>query len=103
MLLFLPALAALSLALGRFSDGWQQVRMAEHVSQSIDVSATMNALVATLHAERGASGVYLASNGNRFAQRLAQLPELSDLLQQLGELNALRHRVDQQSVNKAGS
>ncbi|WP_166841060.1 methyl-accepting chemotaxis protein [Rheinheimera pleomorphica] len=119
LLLLLPAVAALWLALGRISDSWQQVALAEHVSQAIKASATTNALVATLQAERGASGVYLASNGNRFAQRLAQLrqqsdqrlqaflalqlPELSALQQQLGELNALRRQVDQQSINNAAS
>lgn len=119
LLLLLPALAALWLALGRFSDSWQQVRMAEHVSKSIEASATMNALVATLQAERGASGVYLASNGSRFAQRLPQLRqqsdqrlqaflalpllELSALQQQLSQLSDLRWQVDQQSITNTSS
>lgn len=117
LLLLLPALAALWLALGRLNTSWQQVSEAQHVSQAIEAAATMNALVATLQAERGASGVYLASNGNRFTQRLQQLrqqsdqrlqpflalqlPELSALQQQLRQLNELRRQIDQLSITNS--
>lgn len=119
VLLLLPALAALVLALERLNDSWQQVNVAKHVSQAIDSSVTMNALVATLQAERGASGVYLASSGKRFSERLLQLrlqsdqrlqaflalkrPELSALQQQLGQLSDLRRQVDQLSIANATS
>ncbi|MDX5407868.1 MAG: hypothetical protein LPK11_12645 [Chromatiaceae bacterium] len=66
LLLLLPAIAAVLLAMDLLYLNWQHVRTAQYVSQAIDTSVTMNKLVAALQAERGASGVYLASAGARF-------------------------------------
>lgn len=114
LLLLLPALAALWLAGGRLTASWQQVELAQHIRSSIDVSVTMNALVGTLQAERGASGVFLASSGKRFAERLTQLrqqsdqrlqvfmalrlPQLQPLQQQLQQLSELRQQIDQLAI-----
>lgn len=119
LLLLLPAIAALSLAVASLIASWQQVNLAQYVGRAIDASVTMNALVATLQAERGASGVYLASSGKRFTQRVTQLrlqsdqrlqaflalqlPELSALQQQLRQLNDLRRQVDQLSISSTQS
>lgn len=78
LLLFLPIVVALWLLVGRLTTSWQQVNLAQHVYSSIDASMVMNQLVATLQAERGASGVFLASSGAKFGQRLTQLRQQSD-------------------------
>lgn len=114
LLLFLPIVVALWLLVGRLTTSWQQVNLAQHVYSSIDASMVMNQLVATLQAERGASGVFLASSGAKFGQRLTQLrqqsdqrlqsflaiklPQLQAVQQQLQELSALRRQIDQFSI-----
>ena len=117
LLLLLPAIAAVLLAMDLLYLNWQQVRTAQYVSQAIDTSVTMNKLVAALQAERGASGVYLASAGARFTERLRQLrmqtdlslqafmalqqPELIALQQQLQQLPELRHQIDQFTLSNS--
>lgn len=119
LLLLLPVLAALWLAGGRLTASWQQVELARHIGSSIDASVTMNTLVGTLQAERGASGVFLASSGERFAERLAQLrqqsdrqlqafmalrlPQLQPLQQQLQQLSELRRQIDQLAMANTAS
>lgn len=111
LLLFLPALAALWLAGGRLTASWQQVKLSQHIITSIEASETMNRLVATLQAERGATGVFLASSGKKFAERLNQLRQQTDqrlqaflevdikelraVQQQLQQLTELRRQIDQ--------
>ncbi|WP_134055793.1 methyl-accepting chemotaxis protein [Rheinheimera aquimaris] len=117
LLLLLPAIAAVLLAMDLLYLNWQQVRTAQYVTQAIDTSVSMNKLVATLQAERGASGVYLASAGARFTERLRQLrmqtdlrlqafmalqqPELVVLQQQLQQLAELRHQIDQLTLSNS--
>lgn len=117
LLLLLPVTAALFLALNLIYLNWQQVQMAQQVGRAIETSATMNALVGTLQAERGASGVYLASSGQRFSERVTALrsqtdqrlqaflslpqAELADLQQQLNQLTDLRRQVDQFAISNS--
>ena len=117
LLLLLPVTAALLLALNLIYLNWQQVQMAQQVGRAIETSATMNALVGTLQAERGASGVYLASSGQRFSERVTALrlqtdqrlqaflslpqTELADLQQQLNQLTDLRRQVDQFAISNS--
>lgn len=110
LLLSLPVLLLVWLAVTQFNDRWQEVRVATRVGTAIDVSAVMGELIGALQAERGASGVVINSQGQRFTDRLRQLrlssdqqlarfqqyrqPEVQQLQQRFGELSALRQQVD---------
>ena len=119
LLLVLPVTVALLLALDLIYLNWQQVQMAQQVGQAINTSATMNALVGTLQAERGASGVYLASSGKRFSERITALrsqtdqrlqaflalqqSELIEVEQQLSQLTELRRQIDQFAISNSNA
>lgn len=119
LLLILPAMAALSLASIYLVDSWQQVKLSQQISRSINASVTMNTLLGNLQAERGATGVFLASSGERFASRLAQLREqtdislrnflaldtaqLSDVQKQMQQISELRRQINQLSISNTVS
>ncbi|QBL09692.1 HAMP domain-containing protein [Rheinheimera sp. D18] len=117
LLLFLPVVIALWLLVSQLTQSWQQVSLAQHVRASIDTSVVTNHLVSALQAERGASGVFLASSGNKLKQRVVQLrqqsdqqlqaffalkqPQLQAAQQQLQQLSALRSQVDKLAITGA--
>lgn len=110
LLLSLPVLLLLWLAATQLNDRLQEVRVATQVGAAINVSVAMGELIGALQAERGASGVVINSQGQRFTDRLRQLrqssdqqlarfqqyrqPEVLQLQQRFGELTALRQQVD---------
>lgn len=78
LLLVFPVCAVLWLLGERLVASWSQQQMANYVSSAINTSVRMNSLISALQAERGASGVYLASKGQRFGDRMKQLRIQSD-------------------------
>jgi methyl-accepting chemotaxis protein len=119
LLLVFPVCAVLWLLGDRLVASWSQQQMANYVSSSITTSVRMNSLISALQAERGASGVYLASKGQRFGDRLKQLrvqsdemlqivaalnqPELLSLKQQLDSVRELRRLIDSLSISNTES
>ncbi|MCA1931921.1 methyl-accepting chemotaxis protein [Rheinheimera sp.] len=119
LLLVFPVCAVLWLLGDRLVASWSQQQMANYVSSSITTSVRMNSLISALQAERGASGVYLASKGQRFGDRLKQLrvqsdemlqivaalnqPELLSLKQQLDSVRELRRLIDSLIISNTES
>lgn len=119
LLLVFPVCAVLWLLGERLVASWSQQQMANYVSSSITNSVRMNSLISALQAERGASGVYLASKGQRFGDRLKQLrvqsdeklqivaalsqPELLSLKQQLDAVLELRNLIDSLIISNTES
>ncbi|WP_233079329.1 methyl-accepting chemotaxis protein [Rheinheimera soli] len=119
LLLVFPVCVVLWLLGERLVASWSQHQMANYVSSSITTSVTMNSLISALQAERGASGVYLASKGQRFGDRLKQLrvqsdeklqivaalsqPELLSLKQQLDAVLELRNLIDSLIISNTES
>lgn len=110
LLLSLPVILLLWLVAMQLNDSLQEVRVATRVGIAIEASVVMGELIGALQAERGASGVVINSQGQRFTDRLRQLrqssdqqlarfqqyrqPEVQQLQQRFGELSALRQQVD---------
>ena len=110
LLLSLPVLLLLWLASSQLMNRLQEVQVAQQVGEAIEVSVAMGELIGALQAERGASGVVINSQGQRFTDRLRQLrqssdqqlarfqqhrqPEVLQLQQRFSELTALRQQVD---------
>lgn len=110
LLLSLPVLLLLWLASNQLLSRLQEVQVAQQVGSAIEVSVVMGELIGALQAERGASGVVINSQGQRFTDRLRQLrqssdqqlarfqqyrqPEVLQLQQRFSELTALRQQVD---------
>jgi len=110
LLLSLPVLLLLWLASSQLINRLQEVQVAQQVGEAIEVSVVMGELIGALQAERGASGVVINSQGQRFTDRLRQLrqssdqqltrfqqyrqPEVLQLQQRFSELTALRQQVD---------
>lgn len=115
LLLLLPIVLLLWQVSSQLLNRWQQVQVAEHVSSAIEVSVVMGELIGALQAERGASGVMINSEGQRFTERVRRLRLSSDQylahfqqFQQPGvqqvqlrfkELTALRQQVDSFHIN----
>ena len=110
LLLSLPVLLLLWLASSQLLNRLQEVQVAQQVGEAIEVSVVMGELIGALQAERGASGVVINSQGQRFTDRLRQLrqssdqqltrfqqyrqPEVLQLQQRFSELAVLRQQVD---------
>ncbi|WP_233008397.1 methyl-accepting chemotaxis protein [Rheinheimera faecalis] len=119
LLLVFPVCAVLWLLGERLVASWSQQQMANYVSSAINTSIRMNSLISALQAERGASGVYLASKGQRFGDRMKQLriqsddklqivsalsqPELLSLKQQLDSVRELRSLIDPLTISNSES
>lgn len=78
LLLLLPIVLLLWLVSSQLLNRWQLVQVAEHVSSAIEVSVVMGELIGALQAERGASGIMINSEGQRFTERVRQLRLSSD-------------------------
>lgn len=114
LLLTLPVLLLLWLVSSQLVNRLQDVKLAQQVGSAIEVSVVMGEIIGALQAERGASGVVINSQGQRFSDRLLQLrqssdqqltrfqqyrqPEVVALQQRLAELNALRQQIDGFSI-----
>lgn len=116
LLLTLPVLALLGLALNRILMDVGNYTIALHVETTVSHSVKVSQLIGTLQAERGASGVVLASKGSRFKERLSGLRNKTDdalgLVRPIGikefsaievEVDELRTKVDGLSVESAES
>lgn len=88
LLLSLPVLLLLWLASSQLMNRLQEVQVAQQVGEAIEVSVVMGELIGALQAERGASGVVINSQGQRFTERLRQLRQSSD--QQLARFQQYR-------------
>jgi methyl-accepting chemotaxis protein len=93
--------------------------MAAAVEQNVQQSLVLAALVNTLQVERGSSGVFLGSKGQRFADKVPasrretdqhlqrfnaqKEPRLAAVQQQLNDLTALRRDIDNQSIKTTDS
>jgi len=115
LLLSLPVLLLLWLASSQLLNRLQEVQVAQQVGSAIEVSVVMGELIGALQAERGASGVVISSQGQRFTDRLRQLrqssdqqltrfqqyrqPEVLQLQQRFSELAVLRQQVDSFSIS----
>lgn len=115
LLLSLPVLLLLWLASSQLLNRLQEVQVAQQVGEAIEVSVVMGELIGALQAERGASGVVINSQGQRFTDRLRQLrqssdqqltrfqqyrqPEVLQLQQRFSELAVLRQQVDSFSIS----
>lgn len=73
LLLALPVLVLSVLAINRVLTDLSHFRIAQHVETTVHHSVRISQFIGTLQAERGASGVVLASKGARFKERLAGL------------------------------
>ncbi len=98
---------------------YAELKVAAEVELRVQQSLVLGALVNGLQAERGSSGVFLGSKGNKFAdkmrqaradtdQRLTQFLLLKDdkltaVQQKLSELSVLRQDVDQQRIKNTES
>mgnify|MGYP000701503641 CR=1 FL=1 len=79
---------------------YSELKMAAAVEQSVQHSLELGALVNGLQVERGSSGVFLGSKGQRFADKVSAARRNSD--QQLQQFNALKHprlQAVQQQLN----
>ncbi|MDD4862862.1 MAG: methyl-accepting chemotaxis protein [Alishewanella agri] len=115
LLLSLPVLLLLWLASSQLMNRLQEVQVAQQVGEAIEVSVVMGELIGALQAERGASGVVINSQGQRFTERLRQLrqssdqqlarfqqyrqPEVLQLQQRFTELSTLRQQVESFSIS----
>jgi len=115
LLLSLPVLLLLWLASSQLLNRLQEVQVAQQVGSAIEISVVMGELIGALQAERGASGVVISSQGQRFTDRLRQLrqssdqqlthfqqyrqPEVLQLQQRFSELAVLRQQVDSFSIS----
>lgn len=116
LLLTLPVLALLGLALNRILMDVGNYTIALQVETTVSHSVKVSQLIGTLQAERGASGVVLASKGSRFKERLSGLRNKTDdalgLVRPIGikefsaiqvEVDELRTKIDGLSVESAES
>lgn len=116
LLLTLPVLALLGLALNRILMDVGNYTIALHVETTVSHSVKVSQLIGTLQAERGASGVVLASKGSRFKERISGLRNKTDdalgLVRPIGikefsaiqvEVDELRTKIDGLSVESAES
>lgn len=116
LLLTLPVLALLGLALNRILMDVGNYTIALQVETTVSHSVKVSQLIGTLQAERGASGVVLASKGSRFKERLSGLRNKTDdalgLVRPIGikefsaiqvEVDELRTKIDVLSVESAES
>ncbi len=116
LLLTLPVLALLGLALNRILMDVGNYTIALHVETTVSHSVKVSQLIGTLQAERGASGVVLASKGSRFKERLSGLRNKTDdalgLVRPIGikefsaiqvEVDELRTKIDGLSIESAES
>lgn len=116
LLLTLPVLALLGLALNRILMDVENYTIALQVETTVSHSVKVSQLIGTLQAERGASGVVLASKGSRFKERLSGLRNKTDdalgLVRPIGikefsaiqvEVDELRTKIDGLSVESAES
>lgn len=114
LLLTLPVLALLGLALNRILMDVENYTTAHHVETIVNHSVKVSQLIGALQAERGASGVVLASKGTRFKDRLSGLRNKTNdalsLVKPIGlkefsaiqaEVDELRTKVDGLSVEGA--
>lgn len=116
LLLLLPILGLLWLGAIKIADDVQQVSVMSGVINSAELSAALSETIHHMQVERGASGVFLSSRGEKFRDRLpgirgdtdqslqhlkARLEDRStqadsaELLSQLAQLDQLRQKVDQ--------
>lgn len=116
LLLTLPVLALLGLALNRILMDVGNYTIALQVETTVSHSVKVSQLIGTLQAERGASGVVLASKGSRFKELLSGLRNKTDdalgLVRPIGikefsaiqvEVDELRTKIDGLSVASAES
>lgn len=116
LLLSLPILALFCFVIHRVVTDVKNLKIAQAVDSTVQHSLKISQLISTLQAERGASGVVLASKGGRFQERLAGLRLQTDLalneLQQLGlsiwpiiqsEKADLRAKVDGLTIESSES
>lgn len=114
VLLTLPVLALLGLALNRILLDLGNYTIALQVETTVSHSVKVSQLIGTLQAERGASGVVLASKGARFKERLSGLRNKTDdalsLLRPIDikefsaiEVDELRTKIDGLSIESAES
>ena len=116
VLLTLPVLALLGLALNRILLDLGNYTIALQVETTVSHSVKVSQLIGTLQAERGASGVVLASKGSRFKERLSGLRNKTDdalsLVRPIGikefsaievEVDELRTKIDGLSIESAES
>ncbi|RVU37701.1 HAMP domain-containing protein [Rheinheimera riviphila] len=98
---------------------YTELKMAAAVEQNVQQSLVLAALVNRLQVERGSSGVFLSSQGQRFADKVPasrrdtdqhlqqfnaqQLPQLAAMQQQLTDLTALRRDIDNFSIKSTDS
>ncbi|MEN3158602.1 nitrate- and nitrite sensing domain-containing protein [Alkalimonas sp. NCh-2] len=78
LLLLLPTLLVIWLVTSQLMTNFNQLKVSTAVIQAVENALVMNGLTDALQAERGASGVFLASQGARFADRLQRLRQQSD-------------------------
>lgn len=111
VLLLLPMLLVVGLATQQLLQLWQRYDTALQVQTLIEQSDQLALYISRLQSERGSTGVYVASKGERFADVMQQARQATDTnVQQLpGQLRqivdkdyqqilALRRQVDQQAL-----
>lgn len=116
LLLLFPCLLLFWFASQSLVVQWQQYKNAVQVGKSIDEYRHLGQLVTTLQVERGSSGIFINTKGEKFSlevrtarsqtdSRLAalnqvQLAALADLLT---ELKKVRSQIDQFTINSSES
>jgi methyl-accepting chemotaxis protein len=90
-LLALPILALFGLALMQIVADVDRLTIAKDVETTVNHSVIVSELIGALQAERGASGVVLASKGARFKERLASLrSKTNDSLSKIQSIDLTR-------------
>ena len=111
VLLLLPMLLVLGLASQQLLQLWQRYQTALHVQSMVERSQHLADYVTKLQAERGSSGVFVASRGERFGDLMQQARKATDekraqltteLRSQVDadyqQLSAMRSQIDQKSI-----
>lgn len=111
VLLLLPMLLVLGLASQQLLQLWQRYQTALHVQSMVEQSQQLADFATKLQAERGSSGVFVASRGERFGDLMQQARTATDeqhaqltteLRSQVDadyqQLIAMRSQIDQKSV-----
>ncbi|MGK9065254.1 methyl-accepting chemotaxis protein [Stutzerimonas chloritidismutans] len=122
LILVFPLLGFLWLASVYVADSYGTLQQMENTVEASEAAQTVSQLITALQRERGASGVYLGSQGRTMAQRLPGIRQATDqaletarilaerngamignALAALDELQATRAQIDKFSINNVES
>lgn len=122
LILACPMIGFLWLAGSYISDSYNTVRQMEKTVEASEVAQTVSHLITALQRERGASGVYLGSQGRIMGRRLPEMRQATDkalddaralsvrngaligtALTALDELQPLRAQVDKLAISNVES